>query len=182
MKLLNKPFTYWLRVIHRDLGFLMVGVCVVYGVSGIFLNHMNGKDPAFRTEEQTVKLSPSMDAQGVETAWKNEKDFPTLKRVIPIDEENLRLILDGGMGVYNVESGITDYEHYTKRPFVYWVNRLHYNRIHGWNVMGDFFAVSLLFFALSGMAMVKGKNGLKGRGKWYLAAGVLIPILYLIFG
>ena len=33
-------------------------------------------------------------------------------------------------------------------------------RIQGWNLMGDFFAVSLVFFAVSGLFMVKGKNGL----------------------
>ena len=49
MKLLNKSLSYWLRVIHRDLGFLMVGLCLVYGVSGFLLNHMDGKDPAFKT-------------------------------------------------------------------------------------------------------------------------------------
>ena len=43
MRLLNKSLSYWLRVIHRDLGFLMVGLCLVYGVSGFLLNHMDGK-------------------------------------------------------------------------------------------------------------------------------------------
>lgn len=66
-----------------------------------------------------------------------------------------------------------------KRPVVYWFNRLHYNRIQGWNLMGDFFAVSLVFFAVSGLFMVKGKNGLAGRGKWLLLAGILIPLGYI---
>jgi hypothetical protein len=45
--------------------------------------------------------------------------------------------------------------------------------------MGDFFAVSLVFFAVSGLFMVKGKNGLAGRGKWLLLAGILIPLGYI---
>jgi hypothetical protein len=46
--------------------------------------------------------------------------------------------------------------------------------------MGDLFAVSLIFFAVSGLLMVKGKNGIAGRGKWYLIVGIIIPILYII--
>ena len=49
MKWRNKSLSYWLRVLHRDLGYLMVGACLIYAVSGILLKHMNGKDPAFRT-------------------------------------------------------------------------------------------------------------------------------------
>ena len=46
--------------------------------------------------------------------------------------------------------------------------------------MGDFFAFSLVFFAISGLFMIKGKNGIAGRGKWYLLIGILIPIIYMI--
>ena len=49
-----------LRIIHRDLGFLMVGISLVYGISGIYLNHMNGKDPAFRTEANVIQLPANL--------------------------------------------------------------------------------------------------------------------------
>lgn len=177
----NKSWTYWLRVIHRDLGFLMIGLCLVYGISGIMLNHMNGKDPAFHTEQQTVTLNAGLDAASLAQAWASDSSLPALKRVFQADGDNLRLIFEGGVGIYNIKTGNVDYERYTRRPFIYWVNRLHFNRLHGWSYAGDFFAVSLIFFAISGMLMVKGKNGLRGRGKWYLLVGILIPILYIIF-
>lgn len=178
----NKSWTYWLRVIHRDLGFLMVGLCLVYGISGMVLNHMNGKDPAFHTEQEMLALAVGLDASSLPKAWNVDSGRPSLKRVFVIDDDNYRLILDGGVGIYNVKTGQVDYEHYTRRPLVYWLNRLHYNRLHNWSFAGDFFAVSLIFFAVSGMLMVKGKNGLRGRGKWYLLVGILIPILYIIWG
>ena len=90
-------------------------------------------------------------------------------------------MLEGGVGVYNSVTGVTEYEVHVKRPVIYWFNRLHYNRVNGWNVMGDFFAVSLVFFALSGLFMMKGKNGIAGRGKWFLLIGLLIPVLYVVF-
>ena len=48
--------------------------------------------------------------------------------------------------------------------------------------MADLFAFSLIFFALSGLFIVKGKKGMAGTGKWYLLAGILIPVLYVLFG
>lgn len=179
MKWRNKSLSYWFRMLHRDLGYLMVGVCLIYAVSGILLNHMNGKDPAFRTTEAAVQLEKGMQAEELLAAWNRQEDLPPVKRVLSIDESHHRLMLEGGVGVYDAASGCVDYEVHEKRPVVYWFNRLHYNRIQGWNLMGDFFAVSLVFFAVSGLFMVKGKNGLAGRGKWLLLAGILIPLGYI---
>ena len=158
----------WLRVIHRDLGFLMVGVCLVYGISGFLLNHMDGKDPAFRTQEETLHLDKGLSHEELSVIW-NDKGLPELKKIMTIDEEHARLMLNGGVGVYNSETGTVDYG-------------LHYNRLRGWNIMADLFAFSLIFFALSGLFIVKGKKGMAGTGKWYLLAGILIPVLYVLFG
>lgn len=170
----------WARIIHRDVGFLMVGICLVYAISGILLNHMNGADPAFRTEEATIQFSPNLSREELTIAWNDKKDIPTLNKILLLDEDHLRLMLDGGIGVYNKINGSVDYEKYTKREFIYWINKLHYNKVKGWSIMGDLFAGSLIFFALSGLIMVRGKNGILGRGKWYLAIGLFIPILYII--
>ena len=180
MKLLNKSLTYWLRVIHRDLGYLMAGICIVYATSGFLLNHMDGKDPAFETVEATITLAKSLDAETVKQAWNATADLPTLKKVMAVDDTYYRLFLEGGLGIYNATDGTVEYETHKKRPIIYWFNRLHYNRVGGWNVMGDFFAFSLAFFAISGLFLVKGKNGLSGRGKWLLLVGILIPLAYVL--
>ena len=96
----NKSFSYWLRVIHRDLGFLMVGVCLIYGISGMLLNHMNGKDPSFHTTEATLHWKPGMDREALTQAWNSTEGLPVLKRVLSVDEENFRLMIDGGVGIY----------------------------------------------------------------------------------
>jgi hypothetical protein len=168
-----------MRVIHRDLGFLMVGVCIVYGISGITLNHMNGKNPAFHTEEGSITLSVDMSTDALQEALAAQ-GLPKVKRVLPVDDEHKRVMLDGGIGIYNTKSGVVEYEVNKRRPFIYWVNKLHYNKLSHWNIMGDLFAASLIFFAISGLMMVKGKTGIAGRGKWFLLAGIAIPILYII--
>ena len=47
--------------------------------------------------------------------------------------------------------------------------------------MADLFAVSLIFFAVSGLFMVPGRKGFLGRGKWFLLVGLLIPAVYVLF-
>lgn len=118
MKWRNKSLSYWLRVLHRDLGYLMVGVCLIYAVSGILLNHMNGKDPAFRTTEAAVQLEKGMQAEELLAAWNRQEDLPPVKRVLSIDESHHRLMLEGGVGVYDAASGCVDYEVHEKRPVV----------------------------------------------------------------
>ncbi len=168
----------WLRIIHRDLGFLMVGVSIIYGVSGMIVNHMGATDPAFKTVQERLVIEKNL-MQSELPARFDSLGLPAIKRVATIDQEHTRIMLDGGVGVYNAANGELVYEQHKKRPIVYWFNRLHYNRVKGWNVMGDFFAVSLIFFALSGVFMVRGKVGVMGRGKWYLIVGIMIPLLYV---
>lgn len=177
----NKSITHWLRILHRDIGFIMVGICLIYAISGILLNHMDGKDPSYKTEEYTLHLEPNLDRNSLKSLWNNNNQSPQSNRVIKVDDTHLQILFDGGLGIYNTETGQIDYEKYTKRPFVYWITKLHYNKVRGWNIMADVFAISMVFFALSGLFMVKGKKGITGNGKWYLLIGIMIPILYVIF-
>jgi Uncharacterized protein conserved in bacteria len=181
MLLTKSKITRLLRVIHRDLGFLMVGVCIVYAVSGILLNHMDGKDPAFKTTISVVNAQTDLTNEELTVFWRDKGDLPELKRIMPIDEDHSRLMLVGGIGVYNSKTGVIDYEVHKKNTLIFWINKLHYNKVKGWSIMADFFAVSLLFFAISGLFIVKGKKGLSGSGKWYLLVGLLIPALYVFF-
>jgi hypothetical protein len=170
-----------LRAIHRDLGFFVVGMSVVYGVSGIFLNHLGEKDPAFRSEQKTVRWPAQLSSVELSAAWEADKTLPPLKRVMPIDETHSRLFLDGGTGIYNSANGNLDYETHKKRALIYWINRLHYNKAKGWSPVADFFAGSLILLAISGLFMVKGKKSLAGSGKWYLLIGILIPVIFGLF-
>ncbi|MDR2413795.1 MAG: PepSY-associated TM helix domain-containing protein [Odoribacteraceae bacterium] len=174
-------FSRWLRVAHRDAGFLLVGVSLVYALSGVFLNHMNGKDPAYRVINGQLQMEPALSREEVAARWNERADeLPTLKRVLPLDEGSERLILDGGTGVYTRATGRVDHEQYQRNDFIYWINKLHYNKVKGWSPVADLFAVSLIFLALSGVLIVKGKRGVAGRGKWLLLAGILLPVIYVL--
>lgn len=170
--------TRTLRAIHRDLGFLAVGISLVYGTSGILLNHMKGKDPAFHTETKTIQLPPNLTENDLSAQWQTDKSLPVLKKVMRTDESHLQVFLEGGIGIYNSANGSLNFETHKKRPLIYWINRLHYNTVKGWIWVADSFAASLIALAISGLFIVKGKKGLAGSGKWYLIIGILIPILF----
>ena len=167
-----------LRIIHRDLGFFVVGITLVYGISGVILNHLGNSDPAYRIETKTIQLPANLSETELTTAWNMDKSLPPLKRIMRINDSRQRLFLEGGTGIYHSSDGSLSYETHTKRVLVYWINRLHYNKVKGWSPVADFFAGSLILLAISGLLMVKGKRGLAGSGKWYFIIGILIPVLF----
>ena len=174
--------SHFLRVIHRDLGFFVVGITLVYAVSGILLNHLSGNDPAFRVESKILQFPAHLTDNELSSIWLEDRGLPPLKRVMHIDESRLRVFLEGGIGEYNVSNGSLSYTLHQKRVLIYWINRLHYNKVKHWSPIADFFAGSLILLAVTGLFIVKGKRGLAGSGKWYLFVGILIPILYgLVF-
>lgn len=176
----KKGIRHWLRVIHRDLGYLMVGISLIYASSGILLNHLGKNNPAFKKEEKTLTIAQSLSQEQLKKYWDAQKDLPKLKKTLVIDDEHFKLFLHKGIGVYNKKTGLVDYETHKKRFLIYWINKFHYNAVKGWSYMADFFAGSLIFLAISGLFMIKGKKGLAGRGKWLLLLGILIPICYVI--
>ena len=170
--------TRGLRIIHRDLGFFVVGITLVYAVSGIILNHLSDKDPAFHTETKTIQLPANLTESELSSVWLADKSLPSLKRVMRMDDSHLRLFIEAGTGVYHSSDGSLYYEKRQKRILIYWMNRLHYNKVKGWSPVADFFAGSLILLAITGLFIVKGKRGIAGSGKWYLLTGILIPILF----
>ncbi|WP_352420978.1 PepSY-associated TM helix domain-containing protein [Proteiniphilum sp.] len=169
----------WIRVLHRDIGFVMVGLSLVYGISGILLNHMNGKDPSYKVENIYLTFAQGLTPGEFTQTWQSEPARPKLNNIGEAAGK-YRLMLQGGIGEYDPQTGMVQYQTSRKKPVAYWVNRLHYNRVKGWLPMADIFAGSLIFLAVSGLFMVKGKHGIAKRGKWYLLIGLFIPFLYII--
>jgi hypothetical protein len=181
MKLLSKKnIRKWLRLIHRDLGYFFVGITIIYAVSGIILNHKkNGEDPAYKTEYKNYKLEANLKPDELKAYWNENLDEYNLNRIIPTGKL-YAVYLKGGMGNYNPVNGQLDFEVYSRKNWVYFMNKLHYNSKKGWTYMADIFAVAMLLFALSGMFMVPGRKGIAGRGKWLIAIGLLIPFLFFL--
>ena len=45
-----------LRVLHRDIGYFITGITLIYAFSGIILNHVNDFNPDYRVSYEEVAL------------------------------------------------------------------------------------------------------------------------------
>jgi hypothetical protein len=92
------------------------------------------------------------------------------------------LFFDGKTYSIDLPTGNVIVENTRKRPVLYEMNQLHVNAPKKWwTLIADIFAVCLIFIASSGFLMLRGKNGFLGRGKWFVAFGVLVPVLYWLY-
>jgi hypothetical protein len=49
-----------------------------------------------------------------------------------------------------------------------------------WTWFSDLFAFSLILLAVSGLIMVRGKKGITGKNGLLFAAGIVIPLIFLM--
>jgi hypothetical protein len=98
-------------------------------------------------------------------------------------ESRLRVFLDEGQEVrVDPHTGRGTMQLVARRAVLFQVNALHLNNLKGmWTYVADVFAVALIVLALTGMTMMKGDRGLWGRGKYFVGAGLLLPIAGVIY-
>ena len=102
-----------------------------------------------------------------------------LKHYFP-EPDRLKVFIRGGSSLtVDLASGHAVYESIRKRPVLSSLNRLHYNPSRWWTVFSDVFLAGLIVIVLSGLVMMRGPKGLRGRGGVELIAGILIPLLFI---
>ena len=99
-------------------------------------------------------------------------DFPTPSKV--------KIYLDNGSVFVNLASGAGEYETVRRRPLFYQFNSLHLAPKKYWLAFSDLFCVSLLLICITGLFVLRGKNGITGRGSVLAGAGVAVPLFFLI--
>jgi len=176
----------WNRIIHRDLGYIFFGMSIIYGLSGIALNHMDDWNPDYiiRTYETVLDGLPEPGIVGKDQAEslveKLDGDYQYRSHFFP-QENILKIFLKQGSATINLNTGITRIEVIKKRPVFREVNFLHYNKPKKlWTWYSDVFAIALILMAISGLFMIRGKKGITGRGAWLTALGITIPAIFLI--
>lgn len=177
----------WARVIHRDLSYFFAGVVIIYSVSGIVLNHkrdFNSNYTIRRSEVQMPGTYPAPAEVSRETASEMLRAADPAARYAKhyaSGQHRIKVFVAGGSVLeVDMQSGRAVYEKLTRRPVISAMNRLHYNPNRWWTRFSDLFAASLLVITLTGLVMVPGRNGLRGRGGIELVAGIAVPILFLL--
>lgn len=166
----------WMRNFHRDLGYFFAGIIVIYAVSGFLLNHFSHGDVAYIDIEFTVALDSNLTKTEVQAYMeKHHADIEVKK--YKLKEKQVKLYLKNGKGVYSQGSGELEISSYKKNTLIYYMNRLHFNSLKYWTYIADAFAIALVFFAISGLIIVKGKKGFMRRGIYLTVIGIILPLL-----
>lgn len=172
------------RATHRDLGYFFFAMSVIYGLSGVAINHLNDWNPNYVVTNIAIELghpiATDINKQGVLEILDQYGEKDNYKKYYFPNTETLKVFLDGGSVLINMTTGSGNIEKLKRRPILHAMNYLHYNPGKWWVWFSDLYAVSLIILAISGLFILKGKNGITRRGAWLSIAGIIIPILFLL--
>jgi hypothetical protein len=180
---IRKRWRAWLRAFHRDIGYLAVGFTVIYALSGIAMNHIDDWDPNFHATEITRTIAPIPD--GISDAEAAKRVGEAAGLTGKIDDvfragDEVRLTYASGSKVTAIGDTLT-IQTRRDRFFFRVADWLHATRgKQAWKFIADAYAVLLLYLAISGIFMIKGKLGLRWRGAMLIAIGLTGPIGYLV--
>lgn len=177
----------WNNLLHRDVGYLCVGLTLVYAISGVAVNHRADWNPNYRITRDAVHLANVTDQEPGSPEFV-QNIFAQLGLSGPVrgtfrrTPTSVDIFLEETMITVDLTSGEASFEQVKDRPVIRETNFLHLNEPKKiWTLMADVYAVALAFLAISGIFVLKGKKGIKGRGAWLTAIGVAIPVLFLLF-
>ena len=178
------PWRRWNKILHRDIGYSTAALVLVYGISGLAVNHISDWNPNYRLSKHTVQAEPF-------TSTTRESIIAEAKAKLHVDRDpqnyfradsaTAQLFFADTTYSIDLPSGMVLIESNPPRRVLYEMNQLHLNTTKGiWTYIADLFALSLIFMGISGLFMLKGPAGLTGRGKWFAAFGTAVPVVYWI--
>ena len=172
------------RGLHRDAGYLAVGFTVIYALSGLAVNHVQDWDPNFHSERVVRQLKKPVAADDAVAAREIAEELGLQAKIRSVRRFGPdQLDIDTDSGKINVDPTNGRVVMQTQRPrfLLRIANWLHLNRgKRAWTQLADLYALGLLFLAISGMFMLPGKNGMRGRGGLLVTIGIAIPTLYVL--
>ncbi len=172
------------RVTHRDIGYLIAGLTIIYAISGIALNHMHDWNPNYIIENKafttSIKITRgSVNDEIAREILKSVPGNPEYKTYYFPSGNIFTIFIEGGSVRINIVSGQGVVEKISKRPLFYQINFLHYNPGVWWKYFSDIFCVALMLVTITGLFIVKGRNGITKRGAILTVIGIVLPLLFL---
>lgn len=159
-----------MRIIHRYLGFFLVGIMAMYSISGIVLVFRN--TDFLKKEisiEKTIETNLSPENLGKAIKIKRLK--------VEKQEAGIYYFKDG---TYNSQTGIAKY---TKKELPYVMDRM--THLHKANTndplyfLNIFFGFSLLFFVISSFWMFMPGSDVFKKGLYFTLAGIVLTLILL---
>jgi len=178
----SAPHVRWRRwsiALHRDIGYLAVGLTLAYAISGLAVNHRGDWNPNYRISKEFVRVAPVTGAATpgvVSDVVAQLKLDGAPKSSFQPDAQTLQLFYKGKVVHVDLPTGKVMIERTVPRRVLYEMNQLHLNGPkQAWTYVADAFAIALILLSITGLFVLKGRLGITGRGGWLTAAGVLIP-------
>ncbi len=176
------------RILHRDLGYFFFGMFIIYGISGIALNHLHQWNPNYIITNDTVQSdifleNPVSEAGVRQLLDETGYDGKSLKNFYYPNQSSLKIFFGDGSITMDLLTGQGIVEVIRNRPVFRQFNFLHYNNPKRlWTWFSDIFAGAMIIIAITGLFVIKGPKSISGRGLYYMLAGVVIPlILFLLY-
>lgn len=174
----------WNRAIHRDLGYFFFAASVIYGISGIAINHINDWNPNYIITNKSIELGyplpPKISKKEVIDLLEKYDEEDNYKKHYYPNPETLKIFLDGGSALIDVTTGSGQLENLRRRPLFNEFNFLHYNPGRWWTLFSDAYAIGLVILSVTGLFILKGKNGITRRGAIITILGIIIPVIFLL--
>jgi len=167
---INKPTGYYMRILHRYIGFFLAGIMAVYAISGIILIF---RDTDFLKKE--IAIEKKVNPGGKEAELGKMLGIRELKVL-----KNEGDILYFKEGIYNSNTGVTNY---TAKQLPFVLNKL--TQLHKASskkplfFLNIFFGVSLLFFVISSFWMFMPKTRIFKKGIYFTVAGTALTLILL---
>ena len=176
-------FRPWLRVLHRDVGYFIIGLTVIYALSGLAVNHIADWDPSFQQVARTHQIAGPLPSDA-EAAGKRVlvaldiREAP--REVYSAGDDAIDIVFDKRTLHVTPSTGRVVEEGQSPRLFLRAANWLHLNRgKKAWTWFADGYAIALVVLATSGLFMIPGRKGLLGRGAIIAIVGAALPLGYL---
>nr|NQU92510.1 PepSY-associated TM helix domain-containing protein [Bacteroidota bacterium] len=174
----------WNRATHRDLGYFFFFMTIIYGISGVAINHIGDWNPNYEVTHKEINLGHPIieqpSKQEVLDLLDQYGEKENYKKHYYPDPLLLKVFLNGGSALVDLETGRGQIEKLRRRPIFHAVNYLHYNPTRWWTWFSDAYAVAMVILAITGLFILRGKNGITRRGAWITALGIIIPVIFLM--
>ena len=173
----------WNYLLHRDIGFLCIGLTLLYAISGVAVNHIQQWNPSYSVERVETNIGPVVgnpaDAATALTILERLSEPGKLESSYRPDRNSLQLFVEGRSITVDLPSGHVVHDRAIPRPVLREMNFLHLNHPKkAWTWFADLYAIALAFLAISGLFMLRRKT--LRRGLVLTGVGVVVPVFFLI--
>ena len=166
----KKSTGFYMRIIHRYLGFFLVGIMAMYAISGIVLIFRN-TDFLKNVQQVEKKIEPNVSEEELGQQLK-------IKRLkVEREEGDIYYFRDG---TYNKSTGVANYT-VKELPFI--LDRMtHIHKAKSGDplyILNIFFGIALLFFVISAFWMFLPTSPTFRKGMYFTLAGIVLTLLLM---